>query len=296
MTAGSILVIGRTGQVAQALASLGHPGLILAGRPDADLADAASLARTLEKISPALVINTGAFTSVDGAEREPVAARTINADGPASLAALCESARIPLIHLSTDCVFDGRKSSAYTPDDAAEPLGVYGATKLAGERAVAAAASRHIIIRVSWIFSQFGSNFIRTMLNAARRREEVTVVDDQFGCPTHAPALAAALLEIAQVACAPGFAGWGTYHLAGAGETDRASMTCAIYAESARHGGPVARVCAISTADYPTHAARPLNARLDMRRTSEVFGVSLPDWRAGLAETVAILLKETRPK
>ena len=295
MTASPILVIGRTGQVAQAIASLGHPGLILAGRPDADLADAASLARTLERTSPALVINTGAFTSVDGAESEPAAAMTINADGPAALAGLCESARIPLIHLSTDCVFDGRKSSAYAPDDAAEPLGVYGATKLAGEHAVAA-ASRHLIIRVSWIFSQFGSNFVRTMLNAARTREEVTVVDDQFGCPTHAPALAAALLEIAQVACAPGFAGWGTYHLAGAGETDRASMTRTIYAESTRHGGPTARVRAVSTADYPTPAARPLNARLDMSRTSEVFGISLPDWRAGLAETVAILLKETGPK
>lgn len=296
MTAGPILVIGRTGQVAQALASLGHPGLILAGRPDADLADTASLARTLERTSPTLVINTGAFTSVDGAESEPVAAMAINADGPASLAALCESARIPLIHLSTDCIFDGKKASAYTPDDVAGPLGVYGATKLAGEHAVAAAASRYLNIRVSWVFSQFGSNFVRTMLNAARTHEEVTVVDDQSGCPTHAPVLAAALVKIAEAACAPSFAAWGPYHLAGAGETDRASMARAIYAESARRGGPQARVRAVSTADYPTPAARPLNARLDMTRTTDVFGVTLPDWRACLSETVAEILKETGPK
>ena len=296
MKGAPILVIGRSGQVAQALAALRHPHMIFAGRPEADLGDARSLQRLLDSKRPAIVLNTGAYTSVDGAESEPEAARAVNAAGPGHLAGACARAGILLIHLSTDCVFDGRKASAYLPDDETAPLGVYGATKLDGERAVAAAAPRHLIVRVSWIFSQFGSNFVRTMLNAARTREEVTVVDDQSGCPTHAPALAAALVKIAEAACAPGFAAWGTYHLAGAGETDRASMARAIYAESARSGGPQARVRAVSTADYPTPAARPLNARLDMTRTTDVFGVTLPDWRTGLSETVAAILKETGPK
>jgi dTDP-4-dehydrorhamnose reductase len=296
MTGAPILVIGRSGQVAQALAALNRPHMIFAGRPDVDLADAQSLNRLLESKRAAIVINTGAYTSVDGAESEPEAARAVNAEGPGDLAAQCARVGIPLIHLSTDCVFDGRKTSPYAPDDTVGPLGVYGDTKLAGERAVATIVPRHLIVRVSWIFSQYGSNFVRTMLSAARTREEVTVVDDQFGCPTHAPALAAALVKIADAASAPGFAAWGTYHLAGAGETDRASMTRAIYAESARRGGPEARVRAVSTADYPTPAARPLNARLDMTRTTDVFGVTLPDWRIGLSDTVAEILKETGHK
>jgi dTDP-4-dehydrorhamnose reductase len=155
------------------------------------------------------------------------------------------------------------------------------------------AAPRHLVVRVSWILSEYGSNFVRMMLAAARTRDEVTVVNDQTGCPTHAPALAAALLAMADKALAPGFAAWGLHHLAGAGETDRASMARAIYPESARLGGPVAHVRGVPTADYPTPARRPLNARLDMTRTTEVFGVALPDWRLGLSETAAAILKET---
>ncbi len=293
MTSPPILVIGRSGQLAQALAALGRPDIVFAGRPEADLTEPPSLARALEDRRPAVVLNTGAYTSVDGAESEPDTARAVNADGPASLAALCARAGVPLIHLSTDCVFDGRKATAYKPEDPAGPLCVYGATKLAGERAVAAAGPRHLIIRVSWIFSQYGNSFVRTMLKAAGAREEVTVVNDQYGCPTHAPTLAQALVRIAEAAASPGFGAWGTFHLAGAGETDRASMTREIYAESARRGGPSARVRGVASAEYPTPATRPLNARLDMTHTTRVFGVTLPDWRLGLAETVAAILKET---
>ncbi|MFN7164878.1 MAG: dTDP-4-dehydrorhamnose reductase [Hyphomonas sp.] len=293
MTEAPILVIGQSGQVAQALAALGRHGMVFAGRPEADLTDQASLARVLDRVRPAIILNTGAYTSVDGAESEPEAARAANADGPASLAQLCARAGVPLIHLSTDCVFDGRKASAYEPGDVAAPLCVYGATKWAGEQAVAAAAPRHLILRVSWIFSQFGNNFVRAMLKAALSRADVTVVDDQFGCPTHALALAQALMQIADAAGAPGFTAWGVYHLAGSGETDRASMARAIYAESARQGGPSARVTGVPTEAYLAPARRPLNARLDMTRTTDVFGVTLPDWRLGLAETVTEILKES---
>lgn len=292
MTRSPILVIGRTGQVAQALAAEGGARVISAGRPDVDLLDEALIDSALADVNPAVVINAGAYTFVDGAESEPELAAEVNARGPERLARLCARRGIPLIHLSTDCVFDGTKSAPYTPDDEPGPLSVYGRTKLAGARAVAGAHPRHLVVRVSWVFSRFGSNFVRTMLRAAETRDEVAVVNDQVGCPTHAPALARALLAMADRALDEGFSAWGLYHLAGAGEVDRATMTRMIFEESARLGGPSARVRGVASADYPTPAARPLNARLDMSLTTEVFGVTLPDWKIGLSETVGAILKE----
>ena len=287
-----ILVIGRNGQLAQALAHVGGARVHCAGRDEADLLDPQSLAAALDRHGPKSVINAGAYTSVDGAESEPEACRALNVDGPEALARLCAEREIPLVHLSTDCVFDGDRDTPYRPQDATAPLGVYGRSKLDGERAVLAVAPRSLIVRVSWIFSQFGSNFVATMLRLARTRDEVSVVNDQYGCPTFAPALAASLLEIASAAARPDFEAWGVYHLAGAGETDRASMAERIFRESARHGGPVARVRGVATVDYPTPARRPLNARLDMSDTVRVFGTGLPDWTDGLEQTVRQLVTE----
>lgn len=292
MAEGTILVIGRTGQVAQALAHVGGASVICLGRPDADLKRPETLARAIDLHKPVAVINAGGFTLVDQAEAEPDEARILNVDGPSGLALACKAAGVPLIHLSTDCVFDGDMARAYRPEDATAPICIYGQTKLDGELAVADAYARHLVVRVSWIFSQFGHNFVRTMLKLAQTRDRVSVVSDQIGCPTYAPALAAGLLEMARQSAQPGFSGWGTYHLAGAGETDRASLARSIFAESERHGGPVAEVDAIPTSAYPTPATRPLNARLDITRTTDVFGVQLPDWQDGLAATVPALIQE----
>tara|TARA_R110001606_G_scaffold253808_1_gene401581 strand:+ start:3405 stop:4295 length:891 start_codon:yes stop_codon:yes gene_type:complete len=292
MAEGSILVIGRTGQVAQALAHVGGASVTCLGRPDVDLKQPDTLARAIDLHGPVCVINAGGFTLVDQAEAEPDEARILNVDGPAALALACKAAGVPLIHLSTDCVFDGEMPRAYRPDDDPAPICTYGQTKLDGELAVADVYARHLVVRVSWIFSPFGHNFVRTMLKLAQTRERVSVVSDQIGCPTYAPALAAALLEMGRQAAVPGFADWGTYHLAGAGETNRASLARSIFAESARHSGPVAEVDAIPTSAYPTPATRPLNARLDITRTTDVFGVQLPDWQDGLAATVPALIQE----
>jgi len=287
-----VLIIGKTGQVAQALALCGDENVVCLGRPDVDLLDARSLRRALDAQAPDVVINAGAYTAVDAAETEPEESRKLNVKGPGALAAICTENGVPFIHLSTECVFNGAKQSPYTPRDAAAPLGVYGQSKLEGELAVRKVAPRSLIVRVSWVFSQFGKNFVRTMLELAETRSSVTVVSDQTGCPTYAPALAAGLLEIARQVAAPGFSAWGTYHLAGGGETDRASMTRQIYVESLRYGGPSADVIPVLTADYQTRAQRPLNARLDMTDTTHVFGVVLPHWASGLEQTVSILAEE----
>lgn len=289
-----ILVIGKSGQVAQAFAHAGAGDVHCAGREEADLLDPAAMATALDAHMPRIVINTGAYTAVDKAESEPDECRALNADAPAALARLCDERGIPLVHLSTDCVFDGEKETPYLPTDRPLPIGVYGKSKLDGEMAVRSAAPRSLVVRVSWIFSHFGSNFVATMLRLAMTRDEVSVVEDQFGCPTHAPALAKTLLKIADIAAQPGFDGWGTYHLAGAGETDRASLARLIFDASARHGGPVARVKGVPTSAFPTPARRPLNARLDMSDTARVFGARLPAWTDGLEETVRILVTELK--
>lgn len=289
MTGPRVLVVGRSGQVAQALmrvASERGTELVALGRPELDLTQTATVGAALDRHAPHLVINTAAYTAVDTAQAESDAADALNHRGPHVIAVETAARGLPLIHLSTDCVFDGTKPTPYLADDAPHPINVYGQTKWDGERAVAQANPRYLVVRVCWIFSDLASNFVKTMLRLAETRDEVSVVSDQIGCPTHAPALAGALLDIAACASQPGFDAWGTYHLGGTGETDRASMARTIFEESAHLGGPVSLVRGVLTADYPTPARRPLNARLDMATTRAVFGVDLPDWQHGLATTI----------
>jgi len=282
-----ILVTGRSGQVAQALDHVakreGHP-LTCAGRPELDLTQPDSIRAALAKRAPDVVINTAAFTNVDGAESDEASAFALNRDGVSDLWSACKAAGAALIHLSTDCVFDGQLERAYRPDDRTAPLGVYGRSKLAGEQCLAGQPA--LVVRVSWIFSRFGSNFVKTMLKLAASRDVVTVVDDQIGCPTHAEDLAEGLIAIANAIVAPGFDRWGTYHLAGHGETDRAIQARAIFYASRAVGGPSATVNGVPTSEYPTPATRPLNARLDCGLTEEVFGVRLPDWESRLKDAV----------
>lgn len=291
-SAAPILVIGRQGQLALSLASLRRPDVICMGRPECDLADPTKLADVVARLGPRLVLNAGGFTKVDPAESQAEEAYALNRDGPAALARICASAGIPLIHVSTDCVFDGRKPAPYTPEDIPNPLSVYGRSKLEGEEAVAIHCRKHLVVRVSWVFSEHADNFVRTMLNLARQRQTISVVSDQTGYPTYCPDLAAGLLAMAEQVLAPRFDAWGTYHLAGRAETDRASMAEAIFAESRSLGGPSAKVVPILTRNYPTPAERPLNARLACEKAGENFGLQLPDWRIGLQKSVRVLLAE----
>ncbi len=289
-----VLVIGRTGQLARALAAQARPNVQLLGRPEIDLAAPPTLQRALDQVAPDAVINAGAYTSVDGAQSDAAAAFAANRDGPGELASLCAARGIPLIHVSTDCVFDGAKPSPYEPQDPPAPLSVYGQSKWEGEQVVAVNCPAHLIVRVSWVFSEFAGSFVRTMLGLARTRDEVTVVCDQVGFPTYCPDIARSLLQMADAACRPGFKAFGTYHVAGAEAVNRAEMARLVFAESEAMGGPAARVNPVPTSEYPTPAGRPLNARLCSKTAIETFGLEMPGWRLGLKATVQSLVREMR--
>lgn len=293
LEAGPVLVIGRNGQLAQSLNAAGRNDVVCAGRPEGDLADPGKLADLVARIRPRIILNAGGFTKVDPAETQIDEAFALNRDGPAALARLCASTNIPLIHISTDCVFDGQKPVPYLADDATAPVNIYGRSKRDGEVAVSAFCRKHITVRVSWVFSEYADNFVRTMLKLAGQRDEISVVCDQIGYPTYCPDLADALLLIADKVLEPDFDSWGMYHLAGREETDRASMAQAIFSESRAIGGPSAQVKPVLTRDYPTPAERPLNARLESGKAADVFGVALPDWRIGLQKSVRIVVAES---
>jgi dTDP-4-dehydrorhamnose reductase len=288
-----ILVTGGTGQLAVALAEAEPvPGLAVhrVGRPALDFDHPGSIAGVFAASAPALVVNAAAYTAVDAAEDDADTAFRANRDGPAELARLCEAAGIPLIHVSTDYVFDGLKGAPYVETDPTSPQGVYGASKLAGEHAVLAACSRAIVLRTSWVYSPTGRNFVRTMLAAGQRNSELRVVADQVGRPTSAPDLAAAILGIAAMLAD----GWqdryaGVYHAAGAGETTWHGLAIATFAAAARHGMAAPTVIPIATEDWPTRAKRPADSRLDCGRLAAVFGLRLPPWQNGLARTVDVI-------
>jgi len=292
-----ILVAGAQGQLAQALAQAarGRAGLALTafGRPRLDLADPSTIAPALAREEPDLVVNAAAYTAVDKAESDAEAAFAVNAAGAGALAAAAAAAGCPIVHVSTDYVFDGRKPEPYLETDAPNPLGVYGASKLAGEAAVAAANPRHLILRTAWVFAAHGHNFVRTMLRLARERPRLTVVADQQGSPTYAPHLAEAILAVAaRLGEAAGPPRWGVYHAAAAGDTTWAGFAQAIVAAGARLGVPQVPVVAISTAEYPTPARRPANSRLDCGKLARTFGVRLPPWQQGLEACIAELAAE----
>lgn len=288
MPRGPILVAGGSGQVASALlAGAAGREIVRVGRPEFDFDRPDGLHLILDKVQPALIVNAAAYTAVDRAESEPEAACRANRDGPALLAAWCAHAGAPLIHVSTDYVFDGLKGAPYVETDPTSPTGVYGASKLAGEQAVIAAGARAIVLRTSWVYAASGKNFVLTMLNAARKSNALRVVADQRGCPTAATDLAAAILSIADRL----EAGWddalgGIYHAAGSGETTWHALAEAVFARAARHGLPRPTVTPIATADWPTPARRPPDSRLDCAELDRAFGLRLPDWHASVDRTV----------
>jgi dTDP-4-dehydrorhamnose reductase len=254
------------------------------GRPEIDILYPELVEKALAAFSPDLVINPAAYTAVDRAESESDLAFAINRDGAGNVAAAAARLGIPIVHLSTDYVFDGNKNGRYVETDAVAPMGVYGRSKLAGEYAVAAANDRHIILRTSWVYAPFGNNFVRTMLRLSADRDRLTVVDDQVGCPTYAPDIAAAIMTIGRQI---GSSNWqerfaGVTHLAGPDEVTWYDFARKILRLSETRTARSVAVDAISTADYPTAAHRPANSRLCCDRLASVFRVRLPPLESSL--------------
>ncbi|HUN39288.1 MAG TPA: dTDP-4-dehydrorhamnose reductase [Acetobacteraceae bacterium] len=292
MTARPILVTGGSGQVASMLRAAATLPVRVAGRPDFDFDRPVSIAAVFHAAKPWLVVNAAAYTAVDAAEKDEAAAYRANRDGPAELARLCAAARIPLIHISTDYVFDGGKGAPYVETDPVAPQCVYGASKLAGEQAVQEACPRVAVLRTSWVYAPAGKNFVLTMLKLGQTRDRLTVVADQKGCPTAAADLAAAILAMAGRI---GEAGWkddysGIFHAAGSGWTTWHGLATAVFEEARRHGAQVPRVDPIATADWPTPARRPADSRLDCGKLAAIWGIQLPEWRTSLRRTVAAIL------
>jgi dTDP-4-dehydrorhamnose reductase len=292
-----ILVTGGTGQLASALAAAGRPDVRRVGRPDFDFDRPTTVEATFRAVAPRLVVNAAAYTAVDAAESDAEAAYRVNRDGPATLARLCAAADVPLIHISTDYVFDGAKTGPYVESDQVAPQGVYGASKLAGEQAVMATGAKAMILRTAWVYAATGRNFVRTMLAVGKTRTQLNVVADQYGCPTTATDLGAAILAVADRL---DHTGWqpeyrGIFHAAGSGATTWHGLAVATFEEAARHGASVPEVVPIAAADWPTPAKRPANSRLDCTRLREVFDVTLPHWRPSLTRTIDAIFASTPP-
>ncbi len=294
---GPILVTGGTGQLASSLAACGGPRIHRVGRPAFDFDQPQEIRALFAAVAPVAVVNAAAWTAVDAAETDPEGATRANRDGPALLAELCRDAAVPLIHVSTDYVFDGDKGAPYVETDPTSPTGIYGRTKVEGEQAVLAAWSRTIVLRTSWVYSATGKNFVRTMINAGLRNPTLKVVGDQCGAPTSADDLAEAIIDILAAIEAGGWndAYGGIYHAAGTGETTWHGLAVATLEAAARHGRTMPNVIAIRTEDWPTPARRPADSRLDCDKLERVFGVRLPAWRRSLALTVDRLLEAPAP-
>ncbi|TPN83172.1 dTDP-4-dehydrorhamnose reductase [Mesorhizobium sp. CU2] len=291
-----LAVTGREGQVAtsliEAARTRGDVEVVALGRPALDLARPETVLAALEAAKPDIVVSAAAYTAVDQAEDERDLAFAVNAVGAGKVAEAAAKLGVPVIHLSTDYVFNGAKDSAYVETDPTEPIGVYGASKLAGEQAVAAASSRHLILRTAWVYSPFGKNFVKTILRLAADRDELSVVADQWGNPTSALDIADAVLHAA--ARLGHGAPFGVYHLAGTGETNWSGFARHILDASRALGGPHARVRDITTAEYPTKARRPANSRLSSAKFAAVFGWTPQIWRESTETVVGRILAGSR--
>ncbi len=278
----SLLVFGKTGQVARELARL-VPEATFAGREEADLFDPAACTALIHRLEPDVVINAAAYTAVDKAEDEDALATVINGAAPTAMAEAARDVGARFVHISTDYVFDGSGDTPWREDDPVAPLGVYGSSKRAGEEGVQGAGGTYAILRTSWVFSVHGANFVKTMLRLGAERDRLTIVADQIGGPTPAAAIADACLTLARDLTSETS---GIYHFSGGPAVSWADFARAIFNEA----GLSPEVVDIPTADYPTPAQRPANSRLDCHKIDTVFGIKRPDWRAGLHD----VLKELR--
>lgn len=287
-----ILITGGSGQVGLELQAADWPsGVILhtPTRTELDLGDPASVKAAFAATPFAAVINSGAHTAVDKAETEVAAAFAANAMGPAALADATREAGVPLIQVSTDYVFDGSKDGLYDEEDPVGPLGVYGASKLAGELAVRNGNPRSVVLRTAWVLSVHRANFLKTMLRLAADRPALRVVEDQYGCPTSARDIAVTLKTITLRMIADPEAPTGVYHFVNAGETTWAGLAREIFSLNAAKGGPTASVEGIPSSAYPTPARRPSNSRLSTEKLKRDYGVTPRDWRSAVSDIVAEL-------
>lgn len=280
-----LLIVGREGQVARALlrnaTKLGFDAIAL-GRPQLDLERSDAIAPVVAAVAPDIVINAAAFTGVDRAETERERAFAVNAAGAEAIAFSAIQVGAPIVHISTDYVFAGDKPTPYNEGDPTGPKSVYGASKLEGEKRVLAVNPRAIIVRTAWIYDAQGDNFVRTMLRLARTHEEISVVQDQLGCPTYADDFAKSLLTIVSKRAGRE----GVYHCAGAGEASWASFAEEVFRLSSDRGGPSARVAPMHSSEYPTSAPRPPNSRLDCSKLAADYNVQMRPWREGLADCI----------
>ena len=287
-----ILLTGANGQVGWEIARR-SAGVRALGRGELDITDGGEVRRVIESARPSVVVNAAAYTAVDKAESERTLAFAVNEAGPRNLATACAAFGIPLIHISTDYVYDGAKPGPYTEDDPVAPLGVYGASKLAGEQAVRETKARAIILRTAWVYGVHGHNFVKTMLRIGAEREVLRVVDDQRGCPTSAADLADAVLTLAvRLSAGPvADSAFGTFHCVGSSETTWHGFARGIFEAARPYLAKVPRVEPITTADYPTPARRPVNSVLDCDKLRAIHGIALPGWPTSLREMLAETLQ-----
>ena len=294
-----LLVTGRYGQVARALYDRARQRpdfeVVLVGRPDLDLERPQTIASAIRDVAPDMVINAAAYTAVDLAEDEPDLAMRINADAAAELARATRLEGIPILQMSTDYVFDGTGTQPYTEKDAPNPGTAYGRSKLAGEEAVRLTNPRHLIIRTSWVYSAYGRNFVKTMLELAQERELLKVVSDQVGNPSAAHDIAEGILVAAKALAHRQDTGRQLYHLAGSGSASWFEFARHLFAVSAELGGPTACVEPISSLEWPSKATRPINSQLDCSAFASDFGYRCGCWQGSVANVVAELVNNTRP-
>jgi len=292
-----LAVTGKNGQVVSALQALtsGDLEIVALGRPELDLSRPETVSQALREAKPDVVVSAAAYTAVDKAESEADVVFAINRDGAGAVAQAAKELGVPVIHLSTDYVFDGDKTTAYVESDPTGPRSIYGRSKLEGEQAVSAATDDYAILRTAWVYSEYGNNFVKTMLRLGESRDEINVVADQFGCPTSANDIAAAIGAIAkQLAQDSSEHLRGIFHLSGTGETNWANFAKQIFAFSAEHGGKPVGVNDITTAQYPTPARRPANSRLDCSKLEEVYGIRLPAWQTSTRAVVTALAQSKK--
>ena len=289
-----ILITGAQGQVGQELVAIANQqgfDVIAAGRTELDITQLKSVESIIQSQQPDIVINAAAYTAVDKAEEDQDTAYAINRDGAANLATVCKEQNIPLLHISTDYVFDGTKKEAYSESDVTSPLGVYGISKWQGEEAIRRQCPQHIILRVAWVFGAQGNNFVKTMLRLAKDRNELNVVADQFGGPSPAKNIAETLISIAEQYEKENTLEWGTYHYCGTQKTNWCDFAKEIFQQAKAKGliNKEIKVNAITTAEYPTPAKRPANSMLDCNKIKEAFGVNMPSWKEALNKMLAEL-------
>jgi len=281
-----VLIFGKSGQVSRELARLtwhAETDVVQLGRNVCDFSRPSTIAAAIESVAPDYVINAAAYTAVDRAESEPELAMTINGEAPTEVARICDRTGAALVHISTDYVFDGRKAGPYSENDEVRPMSVYGRTKEAGEAGVRSRMERYLIVRTSWVFAGHGANFVKTMLRLGAERPELRIVADQHGAPTSARDIAVALQNLV-LARAEGRGVWGTFHFTSGEPTTWFGFAKAVI-EGAAFASPP-KMTPITTAEYPTPAARPANSVLDCSRIQQEFGIFQPSWRDALSDVL----------